>query len=136
VEEEVEYEINFYVYYAGTVGAVITSLLPSRRSLAVATLYSHPPVKYHLNVHHSMLVSFSHTHYSTSNMQIHTYNAEDVFELLNYHDQAFMLDHISEQKGSTLEAEELQPKPKARTMTEFPEGLGLAEAGIVVFRRQ
>lgn len=31
-------------------------------------------------------------------------------ELLNYHDQEFMLDHISEQKGSTLQAEELQPK--------------------------
>jgi len=66
-------------------------------------------------------------------MQIHTYNAEDVIDLLNYHDQEFMFDQISDQKGSTLEADELQSKPKERTMTEFPEGLGLAEAGIIVF---
>jgi hypothetical protein len=45
-------------------------------------------------------------------MQIHTYNAEDVFELLNYVDQELMFDHISEQKESTLETEALQPKPE------------------------
>jgi len=33
-------------------------------------------------------------------------------ELLNYVDQELMFDHISEQKESTLEAEELQPKPE------------------------
>jgi hypothetical protein len=49
-------------------------------------------------------------------MQIHTYSAEFVFELLNYHNQELMFDQISEQKESTLEAEELQPKPKERTM--------------------
>ena len=49
-------------------------------------------------------------------MHIHRYSAEDVFKLLNYHDQELMFDHISEQKESTLEAEELQPKSKERTM--------------------
>jgi hypothetical protein len=44
------------------------------------------------------------------------HSAEDVFELLNYHDQELMFNHISEQRKSTLEAEELQPKPKERTM--------------------
>jgi hypothetical protein len=43
-------------------------------------------------------------------MQIHAYNAEDV--LLNYHNQELMFNHISEQKESTREAEELQPEPK------------------------
>jgi hypothetical protein len=69
-------------------------------------------------------------------MQTHTYNTEDVFESLNYVDQELMFDHISEQKESTLAALELQPKPKERTMTEFPEGHGLTEAGIMAFRGQ
>jgi len=65
-------------------------------------------------------------------VQIHTYCAEDVFELLNYHDQELTLYHLETWKQSTLE-ETGAPKPKERTMTEFPEGLGLAEAGIIVF---
>jgi len=49
------------VYYTGTIGAVVTCLLPGRRCSVVATLYSHSPVEYHFGVHHSTLVSFSHT---------------------------------------------------------------------------
>jgi hypothetical protein len=47
------------------------------------------------------------------------YNDEDVFDLLNYHDQELTSDHISEWKESTLEAE----------------GLGLAEAGIMMLEK-
>jgi hypothetical protein len=56
------------------------------------------------------------------------------FELLNYHDQELMFDHIFEHKQSTLEAEELEPEPKESTTTisELNEWLGLPEAGIMV----
>lgn len=54
------------------------------------------------------------------------------FELLNYHDQELMFDHIFEHKQSTLEAEELEPEPKERTtmVLKLTEWLGTIEAGI------
>jgi len=65
-----------------------------------------------------------------------TYNAVDVFELLNYHDQELMLDLDETAKQRALEeVGEPKPRPKEQTMTvlKLTEGLGLIEPGITVF---
>ena len=72
------------------------------------TTYCNLPLAYAIQyLHHlppgantlSLVCNFAHTMLKMS-------------ELLNYVDQELMFDHISEQKESTLEAEELQPKPE------------------------
>ena len=66
-----------------------------------------------------------------------TCSAEDVFELLKFHEQKPCVDYLVEiQKHSALEeAEKPDPGPKKRTMTvlKLTEWLGLTEAGIKVF---
>jgi cysteine synthase len=68
---------------------------------------------------------------------IRAYGAEDVFELLNYHDQELTLGHLVEirKQSAVEEAEEPEPDPKERAMTvlNLTEGLGVTEAGIKVF---
>lgn len=67
-----------------------------------------------------------------------TYDAEDVFKLLNFHNLNLTLNHLVEiRKQSTLEeTEELEPKPHNRTMMvpKFNAGLGLTEESIKVFK--
>jgi hypothetical protein len=65
------------------------------------------------------------------------YNAENIFHLLNSHNQELTLEDLVEiRKQSTLE-EAVEPKPetKEQTMTvlKLTEGLELNEAGIKVF---
>jgi predicted restriction endonuclease len=89
------------------------------------------------HLHCSALTSFSTDQYVRQSAQIHTYDAEDVSELLNSNDEKLTLDNLVEiWRQSTLEeAEEPQPEQKDRTMTvsKPTEGLGLTEAGIQVF---
>jgi hypothetical protein len=57
--------------------------------------------------------------YLTPRAQFPTYDAEDIFELQNRHDQALSLDHLlGIQKQSAFEeSEEPEPKYKERAMT-------------------
>jgi hypothetical protein len=60
------------------------------------------------------------------------YNAEDIFESLNFHHQECMLDDLVEiQKPSALEEAE-EPEPKERTMTvvKLIKGLVLTESSV------
>jgi len=70
-------------------------------------------------------------------MQIRTYDAEDVLELPNSHEQELTLENLVEiQKQNTLEeAEEPEPGPEDRTVTvsKLTEGFGIMDAGIRVF---
>jgi hypothetical protein len=70
-------------------------------------------------------------------VQILTYDIENIFELLNPHDQGLMFDDVLEgRKQSALEGvKEPEPEPKERTMTvsKLTAGLGMIEAGIKVF---
>jgi hypothetical protein len=65
------------------------------------------------------------------------YDAEDVLELLNYHNQEYTLDHLAEiLKLSALgEPEDPENELKERNMTvwKFTEGSRVTEAGIGVF---
>jgi len=67
-----------------------------------------------------------------------TYDAEDVFKLLNFHNLKLRLNHLVEiRKQSTLEEiEELEPKPHKRAMMvpKFNVGLGLSEESMKVFK--
>jgi len=68
-------------------------------------------------------------------MQIHDYDVEEIFELLTYHEQNFMLFSKFGSKSAHEDAEELEPEPKERTVTvvKLTDGLGLTEAGVNVF---
>jgi len=68
------------------------------------------------------------------------YNAEDVIELLQYHDHELILTsffkfEIKDPLQKAEEAEEPKPEPKSRTttVTKLSEGLGPIEDGIKVF---
>jgi hypothetical protein len=69
---------------------------------------------------------------------VRTYDAEDVFKLLNFHNLNLTLNHLVEiRKQSTLEeTEELEPTPHNRTMMvpKFNARLGLTEESIMVFK--
>jgi hypothetical protein len=69
---------------------------------------------------------------------VRTYDAEDVFKLLNFHNLNLILNHPVEiRKQSTLEGtEEHEPKPHNRTLTvpKFNAGLGPTEESIKVFK--
>jgi hypothetical protein len=51
--------------------------------------------------------------------QIRTFDAPDVFELLNSSDQEPLLDHLAEirKQNGLEESEEPEPEPKERTVT-------------------
>jgi hypothetical protein len=65
------------------------------------------------------------------------YDAEDVFELPNSHDQTLKLDDLVKIRKQSVpeEAEELVPEPTVRTTTVLKsnEWLGLTEGGMEVF---
>ena len=62
------------------------------------------------------------------------HDAEDVLELLNFHDQELSLKCLAEiQKQSALE--EAEPKQKTVTVKMLTEGLGLTESGSEVSER-
>lgn len=69
------------------------------------------------------------THPVKPSAQSCMYNAEDIFESLNFHHQELKLDNLVEiQKPSALEEAD-EPEPKERTMTDvkLTKGLGLTE---------
>ena len=80
---------------------------------------------------------FPQTQYVKPGAQIHMYNAEYVFELLNSNDKALMLDNLVEiWKQSTLEeAEEDGPKPRDTIVmvSKLNEGFRLTGTGIKEF---
>jgi len=72
----------------------------------------------------------------TPNVQIHLYNAEEAFKLLNLYDHELKLDHLLEiQKQSILEEVqgcELEPKERPVTVSKFSERLPTIKIGIKV----
>jgi hypothetical protein len=78
------------------------------------------------------------TQYVKPSAQIRTYNAEEVFELQNSHDQELTLDDLVEirKQSAFEEAEETEPEYKERTVTvlNLAEGRGLIEADVKVFQ--
>jgi hypothetical protein len=71
------------------------------------------------------------------NAEICRYDAEEVLELMNCHDQGLIFDHVfGIQKQSTFEeAEEPEPGPKkmATTVTNLTAGYDVTEGGVNVF---
>ena len=80
---------------------------------------------------------FPQTQYVKPRAQIHMYNAEYVFELLNSNDKELMLDNLVEiWKQSTLEEpEEPVPKPRDRIImvSKLNERFGVTGTGIKEF---
>ena len=72
----------------------------------------------------------------TPNVQIHMYNAEVVFKLLNPYDHELKLEHLVQiQKQSIpeeVQGRELEPKERPATVSKFSEGLPTIEIGIKV----
>jgi hypothetical protein len=64
-------------------------------------------------------------------------DAENILELLNYHDQERTVYHLIERRKQSAreEAEEPEPEPKERTMTvlKLTVWIGLIEGGIRAF---
>jgi len=70
----------------------------------------------------------------TPNVQIHMYNAEEPFKLLNSYDHELKLDHPVEIQKQSIHEEvqgrELEPKERPVTVSKFSEGLPMIEIGI------
>lgn len=85
-------------------------------------------------LHH---MACAQTHCSKPGVKVCMYSAEDVSELLNFHNQELMLYHDVEIKRQSAieESEKPKPEPKERTMmvSELTEGLGHIETGIKKF---
>jgi len=68
--------------------------------------------------------------------QIHTYDAEDVFEFLNSRDHAITRDNVTafrkESSHEVVEEPESQPSERTTTVLKWTDGLGLIVAGIEV----
>jgi hypothetical protein len=81
-----------------------------------------------------LYVTCTQTHHLKLNAPIGMYDAENILDLLNSHDQELTVYHLIEsQKQSTREeAEEPKPEPKGRTMTvlKLAVWIGLIESGI------
>ena len=75
----------------------------------------------------------SQTQHFKPSAQIHTYDTEDVSELLNSHNQEFMLNHLVEVlKQATHEDAQMEPKERAMMVTKLTEEHGLTRAGLKV----
>jgi hypothetical protein len=84
-------------------------------------------------LHH---IACPQTHCSKTGVEVCMYSAEDVFQLLNFHNQLMLDHHVEIQKQSAIEETEApKPEPKERTkmVSKLTEGLGHVEAGIKKF---
>jgi hypothetical protein len=65
----------------------------------------------------------SQTQHIKPSAQIHMYDTEDVYKLLNSHNQKFTLNHLVEiQKQTTHEKAQMEPKKRAVMVTKLTEG--------------
>ena len=82
-------------------------------------------------------MSGTQTHYFKLKAPISMYDAENIFELLNSHDQKLPVYHLIESRKQSAreEAEEPEPESKERTMTilKLTVWIGLTEGGIRAF---